>query len=269
MPSIPAEPAPDPDLTRAFASCLPGGRLAGPLRAYRSVPSTQALARAAAEAGAPEGTVILADHQTAGRGRRGRRWTAPAGASLLFSVVLRPPLPVARWGEIPLAAGCAVAEALEAVAGVRAALKWPNDVLVEGGKVAGILAEGIVGPRPLVVLGIGVNVSQGDADWPPELARHARSLAGVAGPVAREHVLAAVLARLDAWYGVLLRAGLGPVRAAWRRRGVPGAPLPAADPGAGGDVEPEGLLPGAEDRRPVPPAAPEAPRREPASAGAG
>jgi BirA family biotin operon repressor/biotin-[acetyl-CoA-carboxylase] ligase len=245
MLSPPHEPVLDAALTRAFAGCLPGGRLAGPLRAYRSVPSTQAIARAWAEAGAPEGAVVLADHQTEGRGRRGRAWLAPPGTSLLVSVVLRPEVPVARWPELPLAAGCAVAEALEAEAGVSAALKWPNDVLVGDRKLAGILADGATGAAggPLVVLGIGVNVSQGEGDWPPELAGRARSLAGETARVTRAGLLGAVLARLAAWYGVLLDEGFDPVRAAWRQRGLFGArvPLPAGE-GTAVDLAPGGEL---------------------------
>ena len=246
MRSTPAEPALDPTLTRSFASCLPGGRLAGPLRAYGSVGSTQTLARAWADAGAPEGAVVLADHQTAGRGRRGRPWTAPAGTSLLVSVVLRPPFPVVRWPEIPMAAGCAVAEAVEAVAQVSVRLKWPNDVLVEGRKAGGILAEGVAGSSShpsLVVLGIGVNVSQGEAAWPAELAGRARSLAGLAASVTREHLLAVILARLDAWYAVLLETGFESVRAAWRERGVLGTPLGlAGGVGTAVDIGPHGEL---------------------------
>jgi BirA family biotin operon repressor/biotin-[acetyl-CoA-carboxylase] ligase len=186
--------------------------------------------------------VVLADHQTAGRGRRGRPWTAPASTALLFSIVLRPRLPVARWPEIPLAAGCAVAEGLEAVAPVATGLKWPNDVLVAGQKLAGILAEGVASTPSLVVLGIGVNVSQAEADWPPDLAGRARSLAGLGAPVAREPLLAAVLARLDAWYGALLDEGFEPVRAAWRRRGLLGTRVALAD-GGGTAVD---LAPGGE-----------------------
>ena len=229
MRSTPAEPALDPALTRAYASCLPGRRLGGPLRAYPTVASTQAVARAWAQAGAPEGAVVLADHQTAGRGRLGRPWAAPTGTGLLFSVVLRPPLPLARWAEIPLAAGCAIAEGLEAVSGLAVRLKWPNDVMAEGRKLAGILAEGVAGPAPVVVLGIGVNVSQAEGDWPPDLAGQAASLAILGAPVAREPLLAALLDRLDAWYGVLLEEGFAPVRAAWRRRGLLGTPIALAD----------------------------------------
>lgn len=245
MRSTPAEPALDPALTRAFASSVPGGRLAGPLRAYRAVDSTQALARAWADAGAPEGAVVLADHQTAGRGRRGRPWTAPAGTSLLVSIVFRPPWPVARWPEIPMAAGCAVAEAVEAGARVPVRLKWPNDVVVEGRKVAGILAEAVAASPALVVLGIGVNVSQGEADWPADLAGRAQSLAGLSASVTREHLLAAILARLDAWYGVLHVTGFEPVRAAWRQRGLLGTPVALGNgEGTAVDIGPRGELVG-------------------------
>jgi BirA family biotin operon repressor/biotin-[acetyl-CoA-carboxylase] ligase len=243
MPWTRAEPAPDPALTRVFRRCLPGGRVAGPLRGYRVVESTQALARTWADAGAPEGAVVLADHQTAGRGQRGQSWTAPAGSGLLFSVVLRPPVSVARWPEIPLTVGCAVAESLENAAGVTVTLKWPNDALIQGRKVAGILTEGIAGRRPLVTLGIGVNVSQRGADWPPELVGHACSLAEVGSPVERAALLTAILARLEAWYGVWLDDGFAPVRAAWLRRGLLGARVTRSDgEGTAVDLGPGGEL---------------------------
>jgi len=239
----PAEPAPDPALTRAFADCLPGDRLAGPLRGYRSLESTQIAARAWAVHGAPEGAVVLADYQTAGRGQHGRSWTAPPGTALLFSVVLRPPLPVARWPEIPLATGCAVAESVETAGPVSARLKWPNDVVVDGRKVAGVLAEGVAGELPLVVLGIGVNVSQRETDWPSHLAGGARSLAALGAPVSREMLLRAILARLSAWYGVLVHDGFEPLRAAWRRRALLGTRVPLPDgEGTSIDLGPRGEL---------------------------
>jgi BirA family biotin operon repressor/biotin-[acetyl-CoA-carboxylase] ligase len=242
MPWPGAEAPPDAELTRAFGACLPGGRMAGPLCAYRSLASTQTRARAWATAGAPEGAVVLADHQTGGRGQHGRSWTAPRGTALLFSVVLRPSLPVARWPEIPLATGCAVAEGLESVAPVSARLKWPNDMLVGGRKLAGILAEGVAGTSPLVILGIGVNVSQRDSDWPPDLAATACSLASLGASVPRETLLAAILVRLAGWYGRLLDEGFEPVRAAWRRRGLLGLRVPVSD-GEGTTVD---LGPGGE-----------------------
>jgi BirA family biotin operon repressor/biotin-[acetyl-CoA-carboxylase] ligase len=149
---------------------------------------------------------------------------------------------VARWPEIPLAAGCAVAEGLETVAPVSARLKWPNDVQVGGRKLAGILAEGVAGSSPLVILGIGVNVSQRESDWPPDLAASAGSLASLGAALTREKLLAALLGRLAGWYGVLLDEGFEPVRAAWRRRGLLGLRVPLPD-GEGTTVD---LGPGGE-----------------------
>ena len=213
--------------------------------------------------------MVLADSQTAGRGQHGRPWTAPGGAALLFSVVLRPRLSVARWPEIPLAAGCAVAEGLEAVAPVSARLKWPNDVLAGGRKLAGILAEGVAGTPPLVILGIGVNVSQQESDWPPDLSGTAGSLARLGAPLARVTVLAALLAHLAGWYGVLLEEGFEPVRAAWLRRGLLG--LPVTLPGGVGttvDLGPGGeLVVRRDDGRMARLTVPSETRREPAGAG--
>lgn len=200
------DPAPDRALTDAFAACLPGGRLGGPVLAFRSVGSTQAIARQLAAAGAPEGTLVLADHQAAGRGQRGRPWVAPPGTALLFSLVLRPPLPPARWPALTITAAMAVTEAVNAASGVAARVKWPNDVLVGDRKLAGILAEGVVGPICFVVLGIGVNVTQQAADWPPDLRDRAVSLAELGVPLGREALLAAVLDRLAAAYGAFLAA---------------------------------------------------------------
>lgn len=152
------------------------------LRVFERVGSTNDVAREMAEHGAAEGTVVLAGEQLAGRGRRGRPWTAPAGSSLLLSMVLRPR---SLGGEsvLPLRLGLAAAHAIEAVAGGRVGLKWPNDLVMDGRKVAGILCEGAVeADRPLhVIAGIGINRSQTDDDWPPDLAGTATSLAAATG----------------------------------------------------------------------------------------
>ena len=225
---------------------------AGPLRAYRSLASTQALARAWADSGAPEGAVVLADHQTEGRGQRGRAWTAPPGTALLFSVVLRPRLPVARWPEIPLAAGCAVAEGSRPWPRGRHASSGPTTSSSRCRKVAGILAEGVAGTPPLVVLGIGVNVSQGEADWPPDLAGTGAIPAGLGTPVTREALLSAVLARSRHWYGSCSRRGSSRA-AAWRLRGLlaPASRSPAGE-GTSVDLGPGGelVVRGEDDRRP-------------------
>jgi BirA family transcriptional regulator, biotin operon repressor / biotin---[acetyl-CoA-carboxylase] ligase len=142
------------------------GRLGRPRLHLRATTSTNDRARELAQAGAPHGTLVTAAEQTAGRGRQGRTWTAPPGSALLLSVVLRDPPAL-----LPLAAALAVAE----VAGAGAQIKWPNDVLLDGRKVAGILAEG----RPQdgwAVLGVGLNVALRIEDLPPELHETAGTL---------------------------------------------------------------------------------------------
>jgi BirA family biotin operon repressor/biotin-[acetyl-CoA-carboxylase] ligase len=153
-----------------------------------SCPSTQRLA----PEDAAHGTVAVAEHQTEGRGRLGRVWQDEPGASLLISVVLRPRRPVAEWPTLTPVAGEAAADAVEAVAGVRPSIKPPNDLLLAGGKLAGILAEAEPGR---IVLGIGVNV--GAAPYPGSACL---------GPgVDRAELLAELLLRLerafDAWDG--------------------------------------------------------------------
>jgi len=163
----------------------PAAALGRPRLHLRRIPSTSDRARELALAGAPHGTLVTAGEQTAGRGRQGRVWSAPAGRALLCSLVLRDPPRL-----LPLAAGIAVAEAL----GGETLVKWPNDVLLEDRKVAGILAEG----RPQegwAVLGIGVNVAVRPEDLPPEVRGRAGTL-GLA-PEAVDEVLARVLEALE------------------------------------------------------------------------
>jgi BirA family biotin operon repressor/biotin-[acetyl-CoA-carboxylase] ligase len=169
----------------------------------RRTDSTNERARRLAAAGAPHGTLVTAAEQTAGRGRQGRTWTAPPGRALLLSLVLR----VEQPALVPLAAGVAAAETL----GDHARIKWPNDVLVDGRKVAGILVEG----RPQegwAVLGIGLNVAIRPDDFPPEL----RDTAGTLGraPADLEPTLRQLLEALDRW----LDADQETVIAAWRAR---------------------------------------------------
>ncbi|MFL5902420.1 MAG: biotin--[acetyl-CoA-carboxylase] ligase [Solirubrobacteraceae bacterium] len=169
----------------------------------RRTDSTNERARELASAGAPHGALVTAAAQTAGRGRQGRTWTAPPGRALLLSLVLR----VAQPALVPLAAGVAAAETV----GDHARIKWPNDVLVEGHKVAGILVEG----RPQegwAVLGIGLNVAIRPDDFPPEL----RDSAGTLGrePTELEPTLHRLLEALERW----LEADQDTVIAAWRAR---------------------------------------------------
>jgi BirA family biotin operon repressor/biotin-[acetyl-CoA-carboxylase] ligase len=184
-----------------------------------SVGSTNAEVAARALAGEPEGLVLVADHQSAGRGRLGRSWVSPPGAGLAVSVLLRPGesgagVPVSRWSWIGLLAGVAAVRALRRTCGLPASLKWPNDVLVPvapggpAGKVAGILAEvvaGTAGPQA-VVLGVGINVSQRADELTTGQATSLR-LAGSA-TTDRDTVLRALLRALsDAYRGWTAAAG--------------------------------------------------------------
>lgn len=176
------------------------------IRVVEETGSTNADMLAAAAAGAPEGLVIIAEHQTAGRGRLARTWQSPARAGLTFSVLLRPTgVEAARRGWLPLLAGVAVADALGRVAELSAMLKWPNDVLIGDRKVAGILAEA---SGSAVVVGIGVNVSHQSADLP--VATATSLLIEGAVTVDRHPLLRAVLRELAVRYISWSAAGGGP-----------------------------------------------------------
>jgi len=152
----------------------------------------------------PEGALVVADHQTAGRGRLGRSWEAPPGKALLFSILLRPPSE-RNVPELSLVAGIAVADALERTLGLSVQLKWPNDVMLRRRKVAGCLAEMREG---VVVLGIGLNVNQ----TREELPEHAGSLLTLTGrETDREKLLSALLQDLEARYSDWSEGGLDAV----------------------------------------------------------
>jgi BirA family transcriptional regulator, biotin operon repressor / biotin---[acetyl-CoA-carboxylase] ligase len=165
-----------------------------------SCESTQALV----DTSLPEGALVVADHQTAGRGRLGRSWEAPPGKALLFSILLRPP-PERNVPELSLVAGIAVADALERTLGLSVQLKWPNDVMLRRRKVAGCLAEVRDG---VVVLGIGLNVNQ----TREELPEHAGSLLTLTGRgTDREALLSTVLDDLETRYSDWAEGGLDAV----------------------------------------------------------
>lgn len=203
--------------------------------------STQDLARGAVAEGVDQGWTIVTDLQRAGRGRQGRTWESPRGEGLLFSIVLRPPIDVLAL--LPLLAGVTVAGAIEATTGVLADLKWPNDVLVSGKKIAGILLERP--PDSAVVLGIGINVNQS----PPSLPENATSIATVVGhSLEREGLLAAILNDLNNAYERANRETVEWIVPAWRSRSsMLGQPVVFVRDGAetqaiAEDVGPNGAL---------------------------
>jgi BirA family biotin operon repressor/biotin-[acetyl-CoA-carboxylase] ligase len=217
---LPASAPLPPDVAAAVNSATARGlALRLEVRWFPSVSSTMDVAADAAQSGAPEGLVILADEQTAGRGRRGRTWSSPPGAGLYCSIVLRPPID--EGGRIvstlTLAAGVAVREAIRRATGLALDLKWPNDVVIGRRKVAGILAEGAaIGTAvQTVVLGIGLNIMP--AAHPVEIADRATSLEAELGrAVDRMMVLEELLVALPARYDDLRRGGVDDLLQAWR-----------------------------------------------------
>lgn len=182
------------DLAPEAVEPLLHGRLGKPYRFVEECASTQRLLDPAA----PEGTTVVADVQTHGRGRLGRTWEAPAGRALLFSVLLRPAPPMALWPELSLVAGDAVAAALRVETGVEAELSHPNDVMVQGRKLAGILPEASSGK---VVLGLGVNVNQRADELPADTPKPPTSLRVETGQDwPRALLLAAILLELERRY---------------------------------------------------------------------
>jgi BirA family biotin operon repressor/biotin-[acetyl-CoA-carboxylase] ligase len=191
------------DLSPELVLPLLRGRLGKPYSFVETCASTQRLFGE----DDPEGATVAADEQTEGRGRLGRRWEAPPGLAILCSVLLRPDPPMPLWPELSLVAGEAVAAALRAETGVEASLRHPNDVVVAGRKLVGVLPEA---RRGRVVLGIGVNVNQTADELPRDTAKPPTSLLVELGhEVERAPLLAAILAELelryDAWSEPYLR----------------------------------------------------------------
>ena len=182
------------DLDPVLVEPLLRGRLGRPYRFVEVCASTQRLLGD----DDPEGAAVAADEQTEGRGRLGRRWEAPAGRAILCSVLLRPSVPMPVWPELSLVAGEAVATALRLETGIDASLRHPNDVVVAGRKLAGLLAEAKPGR---VVLGIGVNVNQAAGELPTDTAKPPTSLRIELGrELERAPLLAAILAELERAY---------------------------------------------------------------------
>lgn len=180
----------DPGPPRGLAAASP---VVSSVAWHARVDSTSRIAAELAATGAPEVAVVVADEQTAGRGRRGRTWTAPPGTSLLCSLMARPTGPAAGRPLLSLLTALALVEAVDAVApGLDAALKWPNDLLLGGAKAAGILLEGV---GDAVVVGIGVDVDWRAVARPPDLAGTTSLAEALGGAVDRWAVMAALLAR--------------------------------------------------------------------------
>lgn len=203
------------EITRELGTKVVGRRV----QVLERTGSTNDVAWAEALSGAAEGTVVFAEEQTAGRGRMGRRWVAPPGASLLMSIILRPDLHTQQSNLLTVMSSVAVAQALREHLHLPARIRWPNDIMVRERKAAGILVEGrSLATGSAFVLGIGLNVNVEGPAFPPELRDLATSLAiETGGPVNRIDVARAVLASLDRWYRDLCFGDCGRIARCWRR----------------------------------------------------
>jgi len=213
-----SDPA-DQSFAATFTQQLQTRFLGTPLHFFATIDSTNTYAAGLARAGAPEGTVVIADSQSGGKGRLGRSWISPPEVNLYLSAVLRPPVPAATVPQLNLLAAVAVADTVvQTCEGLTPAIKWPNDVLVDDKKVCGILAEmqTEAGALRAVVLGIGVNLNAPLGAFPEELRDKASSLFLTGGRlVDRPAFAAALLTHLEKLYVLWLEQGFRALQPAW------------------------------------------------------
>lgn len=197
------------------------GRIGCSIHYFEEVDSTQEIARELAAQGAPQGTAVIAETQTAGRGRMGRGWHSPPGVNLYTTIILRPAMPLSEVARLSLVAGVAVAEAMETAAPVIAQLKWPNDIWIKGRKAGGIIAEAVTDSRQgltSVLLGIGLNLNLAAQDMPAEIRSRAISVLIASGRKCdRVAVANALFLRLNTRYMEIERRGFGAIRPLWER----------------------------------------------------
>ncbi len=203
-----------------IAQRLNGRRLGGKLHYFAELGSTNTHARVLAEGGAPEGEIVIAESQTEGRGRLGRRWESPPFVNLYLSIILRPRLAPACAPQITLMAAVALVETIRPLIEPTPIIKWPNDILVGGKKIAGVLSEAVCDFERVahVILGIGLNLNYRGGSMPPDIRNRATSLADLTGSsVDRESVLLRLIHNLDRCYGELEESGFESLRSRWDR----------------------------------------------------
>ena len=186
---------------------------------FQSIDSTNLKAYQLALQGAEEGEVVIAESQMEGKGRLGRRWFSPSFLNLYLSLIFRPPIPPHRASLITLMAAVATADAIQNYSGLLPQIKWPNDVLLRGRKVAGLLSEiqSEMDRIHFVILGIGVNLNMEEKMFPKEIQNTATSLKRERGEtVSRKDFLISLLIALEDWYETFLKEGGGPILEAWR-----------------------------------------------------
>jgi BirA family biotin operon repressor/biotin-[acetyl-CoA-carboxylase] ligase len=213
--------APDKLLPGEITQGLKTRYLQGPIHHFETLPSTNDLAKELANQNAPEGTLVVAETQTRGRGRLGREWDSPPGMGLYASLLLRPLLPPTEMPQITLTTAVAVVRALRRATGVAPGIKWPNDLLVDGKKVGGILTEMETESDRIryLVVGLGLNVN--NREFPPPLDLTATSLARVTGSFCnRPQILRAWLEEFEALYDLFINQDFAAILEEWREYNV-------------------------------------------------
>ena len=202
---------------------------------FQTIDSTNSKAYELAVQGAEEGEVVVAESQEKGRGRMGRPWYSPPSANLYLSVILRPKIPPHQASLLTLMAAVATAEAVREFSGLLPVIKWPNDILLDGRKAAGLLNEicSEMGRVHFVILGIGVNLNMNGKSFPREIRKMATSLKiGMGRTVSRKAFLQVLLRKLESWYELFLKEGAPPILMAWRDRAqIKGRPVQVTSSG--------------------------------------
>jgi len=193
------------------------------IKLYETVESTQNIAQQLAENDAPEGTLVLAEQQTSGRGRRGRQWLSPYGSSVSMSLILRPSLPLQFAPQMTLVAAVALCRGLRELTGLDIGIKWPNDLLINGKKISGILMESTAEDERVryIIAGIGIGVNLQESDYSDELRRVATSLSLEMGQqLNRSDVIAAFITHFAELYTLYLSEGFSPIISLWEALSV-------------------------------------------------
>lgn len=184
----------------------------------QTCPTTQPIAHQLAQAGEPDGSIVICEEQTAGKGRLARAWTSTQGKGIWMSVIIRPEIPPTKAPQLTLVAAVAVTRAIEDIADVRAEIKWPNDLLINGKKCTGILTElqADIDRVHAIILGIGVNVNQQLSDFPEDIQSIATSIQMVTGkPVDRAELVARILYHLEIYTDLYVQHGFEPLKILW------------------------------------------------------
>lgn len=190
---------------------------------FDRVESTQKVANDLANNGAVEGTIVVADEQTMGRGRLARQWHSPKYTGIWMSLILKPNLPIHKAPQLTLLTAVAVVQAISEVAGISAEIKWPNDILVSGKKATGILTEMQAEADGIhsIVIGIGINVNQDAEDFSEDIREIATSLSIESGKKhQREEMICSVLDKIEKLYNVYITSGFSPIKTLWESYAV-------------------------------------------------